>query len=286
MQQTTPTTAVLDEIRDLLDERIRERSFDLPLLPEVATQVMTLASSADSDAVQLSEVLHRDQAFASHVLRVANSPAMLPKVPIVSLQQAVSRIGMSMISEIAIAISLQSKTFNVKGHMDLVRKLWRHSLATGWFAKEIARMRRRNVENSFLCGLLHDVGKPIVLATIGELEKSRNTRYDDAILHAALDAYHCEVGFLLCEAWGLPEQVKESVRWHHDFAGAPRFSEVAMTVSLADMIAHLTVPTTHEVTEQEVRDLDVVVELNLYPDDLDEIVAMTENVERMVEATS
>lgn len=286
MEQTTPTSVVPDEIRDLLDERIRDRSFDLPLLPEVATRVMTLASSSDSDAAKLSEVLHRDQAFASHVLRVANSPAMLPKVPIVSLQQAVSRIGMSMISEIAIAISLQSKTFSVKGHMDLVRKLWRHSLATGWFAKEIARKRRRNVEGSFLCGLLHDVGKPIILETIGVLEKKRDTRYDDAILYAALDAYHCEVGALLSDAWSLPEQVTEAVRWHHDFAGAPQFSEAAMTVNLADMIAHLTVPTTHEVTEEEVRDLDVVAELNLYPDDLDEIVAMNENVERMVEATS
>ena len=140
MVETSDSNAgtVSAEIQDLLETRLQQKSFELPLLPEVATRVMTLCSSEDTDAAQLAEVLQRDQAFAGHVLRVANSPLMMPKVPIVSLQQAVSRLGMGRVAEIAMAISVQGETFDVPGHMPLVRKLWKHSLAVGCFAKEIA----------------------------------------------------------------------------------------------------------------------------------------------------
>ena len=137
-------SAVPDEVRQSLNTRLAAKSFELPLLPEVATRVIELCNLPDTDAAELAELLHRDQAFASHILRVANSPVMASAVPIVSLQQAVSRMGMGTISEIAISISVNGKVFNVPGQMDLVRKLWRHSLATGCLAKEIARARRSN----------------------------------------------------------------------------------------------------------------------------------------------
>lgn len=279
------TASVLPgEIRDLLESRIENSSFDLPLLPDVAMRVMTLCSFEDSDAAQLSEVLHQDQAFAGHVLRIANSPVMMPKVPIVSLQQAVSRLGMTAVAEIALAISVQSKTFNVAGHMELVRKLWRHSLGAGSFAKEIARVRRRNVEGAFLCGLLHDVGKPIVLDSITELEKERGKDYSLDVLTAAMDLYHDQVGALLAKEWGLPQQVAEAIRYHHDYKNAPSFTEAAMMVNLADHLTHLALPTTRELVEQEVRGLAVVQELNLYSDDFDELLDHAQKIILLVEA--
>src|SRR5215468_894330 len=100
-------------LRAALGERLRDEGLKLPLMPRVATQLLSMARDADCDAGKLSRLIHQDPALAGQVLRIANSPAYLPRTPIVSLQQAVTRLGFSALIEIAVAASLQSGTFRV-----------------------------------------------------------------------------------------------------------------------------------------------------------------------------
>lgn len=60
-------------------------------------------------------------------------------------------------------ISCRSKVFNVEGFKTDVRESFDLSLATAALSQEIARVRRLNVEDAFLCGLLHDIGRPVLL---------------------------------------------------------------------------------------------------------------------------
>ena len=103
---------VSDEVR----ARVQAGSWKVPLLPQVASQVISLAASPDVDAGKLSALIHQDPSLAGQVLRTSNSAAYAPRMPIVSLQQAVARLGLNVISEIAFAASLQSGTFKVPGH--------------------------------------------------------------------------------------------------------------------------------------------------------------------------
>ena len=66
---------------------------------------------------------------------------------------------MQAITEIAVAVSVRSRLFANEACASLLQALWRHSVLTAFFTKAIARVRRRNVEIAFLCGLLHDLGK-------------------------------------------------------------------------------------------------------------------------------
>ncbi|MCA8955885.1 MAG: HDOD domain-containing protein [Planctomycetes bacterium] len=289
MQHTKAQVEVPDEVRAALEAIVAERRFELPLLPDVAARVIAMCNAPDTDAAAMSEVLHRDQAFAGHVLRVANSPLLGSTVPIVSLQQAVSRMGMARIAEIAVAVSVQTRVFGAGGHMALLRAMWRHSLAAACFAKEIARARRRNVEGMFLAGLLHDVGKPIVLDMIGGVERESGTRLVPGELRAALDAFHCRVGAMLSEAWKLPEPVTEAIRFHHEHQAATDHAQVAAMTCLADLMAHAVLPNAlddHGIDEQAVRGAAVIEALNLYSDDLDALFALAPDVEAAVEAAS
>ena len=86
------------------------------------------ATQDDScDARRLSRMIHRDAALAGHVLKLANSPLYAPTVPIVSLQQAVSRLGMKKIREMALVAACQAKVFRVPGQDARVRQLDRKS---------------------------------------------------------------------------------------------------------------------------------------------------------------
>lgn len=277
-----------DMVRSFLEERIQKSSFELPMLPQVASQVMEMCNSVDTDSHKLSQVIHRDQALAGHVLRVANSPAMRPKTPIISLQHAVSRIGMRQITEIAFAISVKAKVFQSEAYIDVVQNLWRYSVATGLFAKEIARQRRRNVESTFLCGLLHNVGKPVILDALGVLEKKCGRALPNEDVLLAMDIYHTEVGSQLAQQWALPPQTVEAIRYHENYQEAPTFGEVTRTVSLAVSLAKLAIESTEETWEadlQEVQGLEVLEDLHLKPEDLQKLVDQTERIQQTVEAT-
>jgi putative nucleotidyltransferase with HDIG domain len=262
-------------------ERLLSSKLELPLLPTVVWEVMELTAADDVDIRRLSELIHRDQALAGHV-RVANSPAYMARMPIVSLQQAVSRLGTRALGEIAFAVSLQSRVFDVPGYEDEVRNLWGHAVGAAAYAKEIARLRRSNVEGAFLCGLLHDIGKPVILQVVVDVQKAKGLTLDPAAVSAIMEAYHTHVGSLIATEWALPPHVAESIAYHHDYLVAPTCAEAVMVTRLADCLSyHVLDPDIFD--EESIRHHPVLTDLNLYPDAVEALLAKRDAVLLIIE---
>ncbi len=255
---------------------LAERRIELPPLPATAAEVMSLCQQEATDAAKLSAVIHRDQAIASHVLRVANSAAYAAQVPCSSLQQAVSRLGLQQVCEIAMAVAVRGRMFTSPICAELLATLWRHSVLTAFFTKEIARLRRRNVDIAFSCGLLHDVGKALLLGGVAGVLGRQELTLPVAYLLNAVAEQHVAAGALLATEWRLPDQIAEAIRCHHDPATAPRFADVAMSVCLADQLAHHVAPSRFAAApaEDDLRRHPVLAGLNLYPDQLDALLRM------------
>jgi HD-like signal output (HDOD) protein len=244
---------------------------------------LNLSNSDDADPRKLAEMLHRDQTLAGHVLRIANSPAYKPRMPIVSLQQAVSRLGMIQLSEIAYTVSVKSRVFKVKGYEHGVRALWQHAVGAAVYSKEIARMLGYDIDKAFLWGLLHDVGKPVILLTLSELQKQLGGTLKLQAVISAMDGYHTQVGGLLAEHWQLPVMVKESILYHHNPLAAPTCNEAAMVTCLADCFSHhLAHP--DEFSEESIHQHPVVGYLRCSPDHLTALLAKRGEVAQVMEA--
>ncbi len=158
-----------------LEEGLNSSNLELPVMPRVASKVFTLTNDPNSEVSDLSKLIHSDQSIASHVLRIANSAAYGGGEQIVSLQQAVARLGMNLLGEIAIAVSVQSDLFKAPGFEGADHPTSPSRLLLLPTAK-ISRKRRRNVEGQFLCGLLHSVGKPIAVQLIAKITKEKGSR--------------------------------------------------------------------------------------------------------------
>jgi HD-like signal output (HDOD) protein len=278
----TATTPIEILERSLL-QKLEQGELELPLLPQVASQVMALSSDPNADAAKLSSLIHQDQALAAHVLRIANSPAYMPRSPVVSLQHAVAMLGINLLSEIAFTASLKAGAFQVPGHEDAVKQLWRHSLASGAFGKEVARARRVNVESAFLCGLLHAIGKPVVLRTAAAIAQKQNIPVDKPMLHMLMNGYHSRVGCLIADKWSLPKQVAEAIQYYSDYDHATSFRQECLLTCVADRLAtHLLIP--DDMPEETLRDHPAFAELNLYPNDIDQLVACRDKILAVVNA--
>jgi HD-like signal output (HDOD) protein len=280
---TQSATTPLEQLEQALVQKIEKGEVELPLLPQVASQVMALTSDPSADAAKLSSLIHQDQALAAHVLRIANSPAYMPRSPVVSLQHAVAMLGINLLSEIAFTASLKTGAFQIPGHEEEVKSLWRHSLASGAFGKEVARARRVNVESAYLCGLLHGIGKPVVLRTLATLTRDKKLPVAKPEFAVLVEGYHMRVGGLIADKWGLPKQVAEVIHYYADYDHATTFRQECMLTCVADRLAtHLLSP--DDMPEEQLRDHPVFAELNLYPNDIDQLIAGKDKVLAMVGA--
>ncbi len=280
---TEPAASQLEQLEQALVQKIKTGDVELPLLPQAASQVMALASDPSADAAKLSALIHQDQALAAHVLRIANSPAYMPRSPVVSLQHAVAMLGITLLSEIAFTASLKTGAFKVPGYEDDVKQLWRHSLASGAFAKEVARMRRVNVESAYLCGLLHAIGKPVILRTATTLANQQRIALEKPVLSGWIAGYHTEVGAMIADKWGLPKQVAVAIQYYGDYDHATEFRQECLLTCVANRLAsHLLTP--DEMPEDTLRDHSVFAELNLYPQDIDKLLLTKDQVLTIVNA--
>lgn len=251
---------------------------DLPVLPDVTQQVMKMAADPNSSLQALANVLNRDAATAAHVMRLANSPMYRGREPIVSLHQAAARLGTMKLRDVAVIVASESKLFRSRGFEKEARRAFSHGLLTGLWAQEIARRQRGAVEEAFLCGLLHDVGIPVLL-------QAATDRVADAASHrehilAVVHERHASVGAELCRLWKLPERLAQSLQHHHEPLPNPS-GALGAVIALADDLAEFCEAA--EVIDEGqlstfVGDHPATAGLNLYDDDIVALVRLHKNV--------
>ena len=287
MSLDSPQQAPSANLRSELVRRVEANELELPLLPTVATQVLELAGDESVDAKSLSDLLQSDPSLAGNVLRVANSAVYAPVEPIVSLHQAVSRLGLRTVGDIAVSVAVQGRVFHAPGHENVLKELWQHSAAAGAWAREIARARRCNVEGAFLIGLMHDIGRPVVLQAVVDIDLAQRQQAVEsagALLMSTLTPeledelmteFHTRVGAGTLEAWGMPDWLVAAARGHHAPEAEDEHAETANLARLADQLAHAT---TSGAEAPDSVGQDAIEALGLYADDVDEIWKRNEHV--------
>lgn len=254
----------MTELAAQIDDVLNKESYTPPVLPEVAQAVLRETSNEGCDPKTLCELIKRDAAMAVGILRMANSAAYAPRTPIVSLSQAIARLGLANLRRIAVAVACESRLFKVKGREQEARQLYFRGTVSAFVAQELARHLRLNVEDAFLGGLLHDVGEVILLGLVAELEASGvNAPLD--VVRSVLDARHASVGAQTVERWALLPRVASAIRFHHD----TRSAADGLAASLLMVSDHLVASFLEERPLDPAALAPALQTLNLYVEDLE-----------------
>lgn len=279
----SPLSPAAQAIAQKLQASIDSRQLEVPMLPEVASKVVTLSQDPESDATQLARLIQSDQALAGHVMHIANSAAYSPNTTLVSLQQAITRLGMNLISDIALAASISAKMFKAPGYEKHITNIWRHALATALWGKEIARLCRRNVEATFLCGLLHSIGRPVVIQAALDHAGKDGVNLTEADMQALETSLHTAVGVAVAQRWEMPQIVCESIEFFHDYDKATLAREqTTMINGGAAFATHLLTP--DALTAKDLVAKPVLADLNLYEDEVDSLLEKKDDVKATMEA--
>ncbi len=223
---------VSSAIPDYVHESVRA----LPVLPTAVTRLLSLARDVDADFREIARVIETDQALTARTLRAANSPLNGVSRQVKTVRQATVLLGADTIVNLALGVSVISLQSGLYKNLPVDPTAFgRHSIAVGLAARTLAQhFKLPNPSEAFVAGLLHDIGKLVLLMHHGEdyARLMRRAQKGDASLNELeLDAYdldHALVGHVLCMHWNLPSAMAQAVAEHHA-EPAPR--------SIADVVS-------------------------------------------------
>ncbi|WP_419191528.1 HDOD domain-containing protein [Engelhardtia mirabilis] len=231
--------ASAEQISEILVHGLGSGEIEVPVLNQSVVRLLELCREEDYRVEAVVGIVSRDPALAARILRVSNSAAYAPTIAIETVGQAVTRLGARALSEIALALMLKNQVFRASSrHSEMVRRLWLHSAIAGIYAKNIAILRGGLAESGMLEGLLHDVGRPVVIQLLGDVEKTIGENLPADVFHSVVDELHCDIGALLVREWGLPGHLDTAVALHHRPFAISDHRDAAVVAHLADELAH------------------------------------------------
>jgi HD-like signal output (HDOD) protein len=209
-------TALLNRIFDLIESG----KLILPVFDPITLKLQEVIANGSEDLKELEDLILSDQALAAEVLRCANSPFYCGLSPVKTIRNAIIRLGTHQMRRLVILVSERNK-YKARNRtiQTMMVDLWRHAsttaLASQWISK---RVRSTGIEEiCFLSGLLHDIGKLVILRAADELAKQEigPIEISPEPLHEVLMAAHCQIGYQLLKNWNAPEIYCQIARDHH-----------------------------------------------------------------------
>jgi len=256
----------LDIVRGLLERYLACDELAIPMLPDVAVRIVSNGTKASGNAHMLADIINADPALTMYVLRIAASAVKRPASRITSLQHAVAWLGLDEVANIAFTLALQGKMLDVKGQQRKARRLWRHSLASALWSRQLAHMLARETGLCYLCGLLHNIGKVVTLGAVHEVAQRAAQKLGHHEYDCLIEIFNRDVGDRVLAAWVLPPPVPSVIaRWEtYRNAGAVQWESNVVNVAhkLADFTLHEPTMLTRDllVMDQGFRDLGLSVQ--------------------------
>lgn len=229
----SPIQAVVD--------RFRSSELTLPSLPETAVQLNTMLGNSDHELSAVLEIIRRDVGLTASIIALAGSVRFSPngRAPR-TLSNAVVRLGERELDRFLLAWC-NRRLFAFKGRKraKLLREIWEHSLATALMAELLAEeLEGAHPPSYFLHGLLHDVGRPLLVQIFDDIEADPlgAGEFADQQVIQTVDMLHGQFGAALLQKWRFDESFCEVARFHHQPQKSYTHLKLVACVSLADAV--------------------------------------------------
>lgn len=228
-------------------EKITNSIKDLPTLPTIFYTISEAMENPRSTTEDIAKIVATDQASAFKVLKVANSPFFGFRGRIETIPQAILHLGFNELKNIILALSV-IKFFSKSKYSERMKPkdFWAHSIAAGICTRMLgASIKANNLEHYFLAGILHDIGKLLLLDLLGEkylnvfavIEEKNCLIREAERLSIGID--HAEAGRLLAERWRLPAVVKNTIYYHHSGLNDGKPDSLVACVHMADIAVRM-----------------------------------------------
>lgn len=215
----------------------------LPAIPQRVRELVAALQGGDTTSQDIAELIEKDTALSTRVLRIANSPFFGMTRKVASIRQAVVLLGVKQLSHVALSAGIDGELAKRASGFPYER-FSAHSLAAAFLSRTIAHHRGvPNADETFVAGMVHDVGEVILAISLPQqwLQAAANPPADlAAALALEEDLFgvtHVEAGAILLGKWNLPDLPIQATAEHHQPIVGDAVSTAVDAVKLGDFFA-------------------------------------------------
>ncbi len=221
-------------------------SLVLPTLPEVALQVRDVVEDPEVTAQALAEIITTDAALSARLLKVANSPLYRGRVPVESVQMAVSRLGLKMVRNLVTSLVMEQMYQATSNRLEKrLHELWTQSTEVAALSQVLAA-KQPSIKNdeAMLAGLIHNIG---VLPILLKAEEHPELLQDSSMLDNVIANLHPRVGAAILESWKFtPEMIAVPAEHTNLNRNSPNGPDLVDVVQVAVLQSYINTDKAHD----------------------------------------
>lgn len=241
------STATAVSLKSIAPRDIKHIVKEVPTLPAVYQELFSKMSDPNVSVPQLSEIVSRDQALATKILKLVNSAFYGYKSEINTISRAMVILGFRTVRNATLAISVFDYVReDADDNRFSIDNFWKHSLCTAAICKVLGKhCDVKQQEETFVAGLLHDIGKMI-------MKKYFEDDFNEVCQYAIenkvswneaegelLSVGHASVAKVVLRSWNFPPSLIEAIQFHHTLSSGASYPKLVALVNVADHIAYL-----------------------------------------------
>jgi putative nucleotidyltransferase with HDIG domain len=230
----TPTLMPADALRARLDSP----DVAIPMLPDFAHRVIEMVSDEDVSVAQLAAVVSKDQVLASRLLGLANSAYFAAMSEISTVQEAIVRMGTAAVRNLVVTVCFYSRMQDRNVYGEQGKPLLEHGIGTAYMSRLVAEWVDSDEEEAFMYGLLHDIGKLVILKAAYDVRRQIGSDVPREVLDEVMREMHPHVGAVVLRRWRLPSMLDEPIVCHHDWQAAKVAPRKAAITYFANRLSH------------------------------------------------
>ena len=223
---------------DALRARLDSPDVAIPMLPDFAHRVIDMVSDEDVSVAQLASVVSKDQVLASRLLGLANSAYFAAMSEISTVQEAIVRMGTAAVRNLVVTVCFYSRMQDRNVYGERGKPLLEHGIGTAYMARLVAEWADTDEEEAFMYGLLHDIGKLVILKAAYDVRRQVGTPIPEDVLDEVMREMHPHVGAVVLRRWRLPSMLDEPIVCHHDWQLAKVAPKKAAITYFANRLSH------------------------------------------------
>ncbi len=222
-----------------------ENSKEIASLPSIFHQINDAVEDPDCSFSEVSRIISSDPGMSIRLLKLANSAFYGFSFKVETIPHAINVIGMTQLRDLVLATTVINQFKGIDPSRVNMKSFWLHSISCGLTCRMLATLKKEfNMERYFILGLLHDLGRLVLLINLPE-EMNRTLdqiKMNERLLHQMeMETFgfdHMAVGEELVKAWKLPPHLGRSISIHHGSEKSPVFELEPSILHLSDFIVH------------------------------------------------